>query len=79
MAEGAARFFFAETVGPRPTRFDIGISSAVDWSSNWEKGSEREVFTSVSGQRFVLGKWTAVVKQVSFRSFAFRAEGVPTN
>ncbi|ORY66636.1 Proteophosphoglycan ppg4 [Leucosporidium creatinivorum] len=63
VAEGAARFYFSESVGRRKCRFEIGISTAVGWSENWEMGMEREIFTSVSGTRYILGKWTAVVKQ----------------
>lgn len=69
VAEGALRFYLSETVQRRRCKFEIGIGSAVGWSENWEMGMEREVFTSVTGARYILGKWTAVVNKVSTGSF----------
>ncbi|KAM0746087.1 hypothetical protein T439DRAFT_384352 [Meredithblackwellia eburnea MCA 4105] len=60
VSEGAARFYLTHTIQPRQLQVDFGVSSAVDWSSNWEKGMDRPIFTSVDGKRFILGKWTAV-------------------
>lgn len=69
ISEGAARFYLSHTIRPRPLKFDLGVSTSVDWSSNWQKGMDREIFTSVSGKRFILGKWTAVVPKVSSLPF----------
>ena len=60
------RFYLTHTLRPRPTRFDLGVSSGVDWSKNWKKGMDRQIFVSVSGKRIILGKWTAIVPKVSF-------------
>ncbi|KAI5475467.1 hypothetical protein MNV49_001358 [Pseudohyphozyma bogoriensis] len=61
VSEGAARFYLAETVQPKALKFALGTSTAVDWSENWVKGMEREMFNSVSGKRMVLGRWSEVV------------------
>lgn len=73
VAEGALRFYLSEIVKKRRCRFEIGIAGAVGWSENWERGMEREVFTSVSGTRYILGKWTAVVQEVSSLSCSAEA------
>ncbi|KAL8283878.1 hypothetical protein RQP46_005310 [Phenoliferia psychrophenolica] len=61
VSDGAMRFYLTHTIRPKPTRFDLGVSSAVDWSKNWQKGMDRPVFVSVSGKRSILGRWTAIV------------------
>lgn len=65
MSEGSARFWLAENNPPRRTKYDLGVSCAADWSSNWSRSSTREVFKSISGAKYYLGKWAAIVPKVS--------------
>lgn len=59
VSEGAARFYLAHQVQPRPLQSSIGCSTAFERSKAPKaKGNE---FCSISGKKFVLGKWAEIV------------------
>lgn len=65
VCEGALRFYLSETLQPRTTKFALGVMTAVDWATSWEKAmASREVSVGGGGQKYVLGKFSEVVAKV---------------
>ncbi|GEM10850.1 proteophosphoglycan ppg4 [Rhodotorula toruloides] len=66
VCEGALRFYLSETLQRRTTNFALGVMTAVDWATSWEKGiASREVSVGSGGQKYVLGKFTEIVAKDS--------------
>ncbi|BGO94944.1 hypothetical protein NBRC10512_000623 [Rhodotorula toruloides] len=66
VCEGALRFYLSETLQPRTTKFALGVMTAVDWATSWEKAmASREVSVGSGGQKYVLGKFSEVVAKDS--------------